>query len=243
MDADGDFVVAWESYYQDSDGCGVYAQRYAVVPVVAASSFVFETAPQCLRFTFDRDVSSTLGSDDLLVQNLTTGQTISSTQFTVSYDLGTDVADFSYSGGVLPDGNYQVTLLTAEIATPAGAPLETDHVFDFFVLAGDADRDRKVDSADLDILASNWQQTPRPFSRGDFDLSGVVDVTDLGILATNWQKSLGSNVGSVAFAPSGRTWPVPSPRPLFGNRLLDDQALRQMLLVQSGMSTTSFGVR
>ncbi|MEM7344608.1 MAG: hypothetical protein AAF485_10220, partial [Chloroflexota bacterium] len=30
MDSDGDFVVAWESYTQDTDNYGVYAQRYTV---------------------------------------------------------------------------------------------------------------------------------------------------------------------------------------------------------------------
>ncbi|MFK7904782.1 MAG: IPTL-CTERM sorting domain-containing protein [Chitinophagales bacterium] len=30
MDSDGDFVIAWESYVQDGDNYGVYAQRYAV---------------------------------------------------------------------------------------------------------------------------------------------------------------------------------------------------------------------
>ncbi len=28
MSADGDFVVAWSSFVQDSGGAGVYAQRY-----------------------------------------------------------------------------------------------------------------------------------------------------------------------------------------------------------------------
>ena len=28
MDADGDFVVAWESYFQDGDGTGIFARRY-----------------------------------------------------------------------------------------------------------------------------------------------------------------------------------------------------------------------
>jgi hypothetical protein len=30
MDSDGDFVIAWQSYWQDESGNGVYAQRYAL---------------------------------------------------------------------------------------------------------------------------------------------------------------------------------------------------------------------
>jgi hypothetical protein len=55
---------------------------------------------------------------------------------------------------------------------------------------GDANLDRSVDVADLGILASNWQQSPRVFSQGDFNYDGVVDISDLGMLATSWQKSL-----------------------------------------------------
>jgi hypothetical protein len=44
--------------------------------------------------------------------------------------------------------------------------------------------------ADLGILATNWQQSPRTFSQGDFDYSGTVDVNDLGILASHWQQQL-----------------------------------------------------
>ena len=28
MDADGDFVVVWDSYLQDGDGRGIFAQRF-----------------------------------------------------------------------------------------------------------------------------------------------------------------------------------------------------------------------
>ncbi len=37
MDADGDFVITWDSRYQDTDGYGVYAQRYGLrnLPTVA----------------------------------------------------------------------------------------------------------------------------------------------------------------------------------------------------------------
>jgi hypothetical protein len=35
MDADGDFVVAWESQEQDGSGLGVYAQRFSSAPTAA----------------------------------------------------------------------------------------------------------------------------------------------------------------------------------------------------------------
>jgi hypothetical protein len=189
MNEDGDFVVTWSSN-RPGVTQSLQAQRYAVTPAVTASAFHFATAPQQLQFSFDRDVSASLGSDDLLVQNLTTGLTVLSSQFTLLYDGASDQATFSYTGGILPDGNYRATLLAAGISTPQGATPAADYSFDFFVLAGDANRDRIVDITDLGILATNWQQSPRTFSQGDFNYDGLVDITDLGILATNWQKSL-----------------------------------------------------
>ena len=43
MDADGDFVVAWESYAQDSSGFGVYAKRYNSAGVTRGSEFRVNT--------------------------------------------------------------------------------------------------------------------------------------------------------------------------------------------------------
>jgi len=43
MDADGDFVVSWQSSGQDGDGNGVYAQRYNADGVVAGAEFLVNT--------------------------------------------------------------------------------------------------------------------------------------------------------------------------------------------------------
>jgi hypothetical protein len=190
MDATGDFIVAWWTGGSQELQRESYAQRFAIVPEVTAPSFGSDTAPQHLDFTFNHDVSNSLGADDLLVQNLTTGQTIPSQDFSLSYNTSTNAATFSYAGGILPDGNYRAALLSAGIATPQGASMAADYGFDFSVLAGDANHDGKVDVTDLGILATNWQGSGMTFSQGDFNYDGVVDVSDLGILATNWQKSL-----------------------------------------------------
>jgi hypothetical protein len=56
-------------------------------------------------------------------------------------------------------------------------------------IAGDATLDRKVDVADLGILASHWQGAGN-WSAGDFDGDGIINVNDLGLLATNWQQGV-----------------------------------------------------
>jgi hypothetical protein len=219
---DGNFVAAWRSAVQDPGGsAGVYAQLLVSAfpaPTVADSAFLFDAAPHRLRFTFNSDVSASLGLDDIVLENLTTSATIPSSDLSVAYDTNTNTATFSYTGngggfsGVLPDGNYRATLLAAGI-TFGGVPLAQNHVLDFFFLNGDANHDAKVDVADLGILASNWQRAPRTFAQGDFDYGGGVDVNDLGILASHWQQQL-----SAPAASRSRAAPSASRRP---SRLLD----------------------
>jgi hypothetical protein len=62
--------------------------------------------------------------------------------------------------------------------------------FDFFVLSGDANHDRKVDATDLGVLASNWQGMNKTFAQGDSNYDGKVDIKDLLILASHWQQTL-----------------------------------------------------
>jgi hypothetical protein len=79
-----------------------------------------------------------------------------------------------------------------------------DFNFDFFVLAADANRDRRVDINDLSILAMNWQGAGKVFSQGDFNYDGKVDAKDLGILSTRWQSVLTPPVAATP-AGAGRT--------------------------------------
>ena len=57
---------------------------------------------------------------------------------------------------------------------------------------GDANGDRMVDAADLNVLALKWQSpTENGSADGDFNGDGRVDASDLGVLALNWQQGIG----------------------------------------------------
>jgi hypothetical protein len=203
MDDDGDFCVTWGGDF--AGGYGISAQRFGVVPTVAASSFAYAKAPHKLSFTFDRDVSASLGTVDLLVRNLTTMQSIPASDFMISYDALTNIATFDYTGttagiaGMLPDGNYSATLLAAGISTIQGAPLEADYVMNFRFLQGDANGDGRVNLNDFNILAANFGQGPRDFTQGDFDYSGAVNLSDFNILAARFGQVLPAPPAAVRF--------------------------------------------
>ncbi|MEA5604841.1 beta strand repeat-containing protein, partial [Nostoc sp. UHCC 0252] len=46
IDADGDFVISWQSYYQDGSYLGIYAQRYNSAGVAQGSEFLVNTHTQ-----------------------------------------------------------------------------------------------------------------------------------------------------------------------------------------------------
>ncbi|HWP40121.1 MAG TPA: Ig-like domain-containing protein, partial [Tepidisphaeraceae bacterium] len=160
-----------------------------VAPAVSSRAFRFETGPQALQYNFSETVGSYIGASNLSLLNQTT-----STNITSSPGTSMPSAQISYTfpgllGGILPDGNYRATLQGfGDVAGNMMSP--TPDVHSFFVLGADANRDRAVNQADLDVLAGNWQQSPRTFSQADFNYDTRVDARDLYILAARWQTTL-----------------------------------------------------
>ncbi|HEY7090649.1 MAG TPA: choice-of-anchor Q domain-containing protein, partial [Tepidisphaeraceae bacterium] len=179
---------------------GAY-ERPATAATLTSMSYEFQTQ-QSVTFNFSDDASVTFSRSSYSILDRTTNQVLPS---------GTGDFGFNFDGksatlvltNVLSDGNYRVT--------SGGMTL------DFFVLNGDANRDRKVDQTDLGILSLNWGQIGRTFSQGNFDYSpdGLVNVNDLNILASHWQQSLAAPVLSPA--PPPRT---PARGPV--SRIFDD---------------------
>jgi hypothetical protein len=102
MDSDGDFVVSWQSGYQDGDNYGIYAQRYGVV------------ATGILAGTNNTDLMlypNPAKSDVFMNLEGTTGVKIMDLSGHVVKELKTGNA-FSVSG--LPSGTYIVELSQQE---------------------------------------------------------------------------------------------------------------------------------
>jgi hypothetical protein len=178
----------------------------AVAPSILSGSFQFGALPLSLVFTASENLMGTPGSlAPFNINRVSPFAFIAPTS--VNYLNNTITANFS---GILSDGNYHATVVTTGITDVAGNPLSANFNFDFFVLAADANRDRKVDQADLGILSLNWGQTGRTFSQGNFDYSpdGKVDVNDLNILASHWKQTLAAPVSS----PEVPIKPVRSPQ-------------------------------
>jgi hypothetical protein len=161
----------------------------AAAPTVAVAPFDVSVAPHGLTLTFSEDVVDTLAAGDLKVTNLTTGATVGVATMTGVAGGGYRFT-FDAPGGVLPDGNYRATIAAGDVTDRAGNALAAGAVVDFYVLGGDANRDRVVNFADLLVLARNYNGTGKGYAGGDFNYDGVVNFGDLLILARAYNKTL-----------------------------------------------------
>lgn len=156
-------------------------------PTVTAAEYVWQLAPNELRFTFSENVSASLSIADLVVSMVGGGGV---TPSGYSYDTNTNTATFLLPAP-LADGNYQATLLASGITDAAGNPMVSNYTLNFFFLAGDADHDRDVDNSDFGVFFAHFGQSSGVgFADGDFDYDGDVDNSDFGIFFSRFGSSL-----------------------------------------------------
>jgi len=170
----------------------------------APAAFTYLAAAQNLVYVFSEDVSASLAAGDLTLKNVTTNTVVPAASIHVDYSAATKRATFTFPGfvgGVLPDGNYHASLTNGSVTDVAGNALAADAGVDFFVLGGDANRDRAVDFNDLVVLAQNYNTTGKTYAQGDFNYDGKVDFNDLVILAQRYNTSLAAPAAPVVFAP------------------------------------------
>ena len=161
-------------------------------PQILSQSYEYLTR-QAVTFQFDQDVSAFLSRKDYQVVNLTTGQTLTQSAGTLTFNTTSNQATLDLTNQ-LPDGNYRLTVNASDIANSAGVPASgSPIVLDFFVLAGDANHDRSVNFQDLVVLAQNYNLAGKTSAQGNVNYSagGEVDFQDLVILAQQYNKSLG----------------------------------------------------
>ena len=161
----------------------------ALPPVVSSAVFNDDQLPQKLSFTFGRSVTGVTASA-LKIVNAVTGATV--TPSSVTYNAVTQTVTASFNTVGILEGRYTATLLSSAIVDSGGNHLDgagngvgnTNFVFSFTHLTGDANHDGVVDFRDLNTLLSYVYNTGKPgnWSVGDFNYDGVVDFKDLNLL-------------------------------------------------------------
>jgi hypothetical protein len=160
-----------------------------LAPTVAAGAFAYQTSHN-ISFSFNEDVSGTIGVEDLSVRKQGDPSDLSTNGVTKTYGVG-NVATFTYTGQI-PNGTYHGKLITAGVTDAAGNAVSSDGGFDFFVLAADGNRNGTVEITDFNILAANFGKSGETFTQGNYDYSsdGTITLLDFNVLAANFGKQV-----------------------------------------------------
>jgi hypothetical protein len=170
-------------------------------PNITAASFIYQTAPQRLSFTFNRDVQSSLSSNSVLVQRLVPNPANIPTSNPV-WDGTSNTVIFNFTG-ILPDGDYRATL------DVAGA----HYVLNFFFMQGDLNHDRTVTISDFIDLSAHFNQSPATWPQGDLNYDGSVTISDFIDLASKFNASLGPPPPAAAAASATEIQNLAKTRP------------------------------
>lgn len=167
-------------------GFDVNAQNFTIDTIAPSVSFGFD-------FEYDQRISA-LPSEivdlgGVTLTNLNDGTILTGSDLTIIE--GDATIWIKKATGLLSDGNWK---LTGPGATDSAGNQSEPFDFDFFVLAGDANRDRVVNFNDVLTVAQNYGTSNNSFSTGNFDYSsnGLVDFGDLLIVAQNYNVSVPS---------------------------------------------------
>lgn len=155
---------------------------YGIVGTATPTSgtFLNATAPHAIEIVYNAPLSGAPAAGAMTVQNLDTNAVF--TPVSAIYTAATQTARFTF-GGALPEGTYRATY-TGGFA------------FTFSHLPGDATGDRRVSTADFNVMAGNFGAgSGKTFQQGDFTYDGVVDSSDFALFATQYGKQLGAVAG------------------------------------------------
>jgi hypothetical protein len=185
-------------------------------PVVGSAEILYDAAPHRLLFHFSEAV---VGADNPLAYTLvneTTGQTFLPQQLSVSYDPLTFTSTLGLRSprGVLPDGDYTISLNASLITDIAANPLDPFSFSTFFLL-GDVNRDRTIDHLDFNTLFRNFGATGdrATFSAGDLNFDQTVGFADFQIMELAFGRTLDIQSPVVPPLPLRPTTKSPARRP------------------------------
>ena len=159
-----------------------------VAPTLTGSVFNFLTS-QNLQFTFSEDVGGGISVANFGLKDVTNNLSIPGSSLAMSYAPNTATVTFpGFANGILSDADWEMKV-SGDVRDIAGNNF-AGTLFDFFFINGDANRDRRVNLADFNIVASNFGQTNRNFTQGDFNYDGNVNLIDFNVLAARFGRSL-----------------------------------------------------
>jgi hypothetical protein len=177
-------------------------------PAQNSFDFRFDDSPSDhkMYIDFSEDIFGFTATDPV-VKYLTLGIFLDSSYFRIeNFSGGTN--DFYYDvtpgNDQLPDGDYEITIPAGAAQDWAGNP-NVQTMWNFWFLGGDANRDRKVDTQDFNILSGHFGNSGEVFSEGNFnyDAGGNVDSQDFNLFVSKYGKKLPPLSGAIVSPAQG----------------------------------------
>ncbi len=185
-----------------------------IAPTLTAPAAFNFLISQNLTFQFSENVGQTLSVADLALLNLTNSTSVPSASIALNFVPNTATFTFpGFANGILPDADYRARMTGDDLTDVAGNQF-VGVQFDFFFLNGDANRDRRVNLVDFNIVAANFGGTNKNFGQGDFNYDRLVNLADFNVLASRF----GAVLAPAATGPS------------FGNQGFSDETIEEELL-------------
>lgn len=163
---------------------------------VTSATFNAGSLPLTVDLTFSGDIGGTLAAGDVTVMRVSDGAAVGVASVATG---GAASARITLAGGALVDGNYRLTLPAGSVGSGATAMTDAFN-FDFFLFAGDFNRDRRINIDDFGTMAINFNRAGT-ISEGDADYSGAVDISDFAIVATRFNQQLPAGASAARMLP------------------------------------------
>jgi hypothetical protein len=180
--------------YVGANGRGVQVGDIIPPPTVTSSVFNY-LLNQSVQMTFSQPMdAATITASDLSVQLVDAQGNVTGPLLhpnSVTPGSGNSFV-FGFTT-LLANGNYRATLPIGSVSDSNGAATTAAFSLDYFVLAGDANRDRTVNTADFQIWRNHAGQSPAAFDVGDFNYDNTVNTGDFQI----WRNNAGTTVAMV----------------------------------------------
>jgi hypothetical protein len=170
-------------------------RTFLTVPVTSNFNFGFETTHSLIVDISvpvnpgQPQVTDAMTNTDLTLEIAKTDTNVPASSIVLSNPTGQQ-GTFTFTnlpGAILADGNYRASI-SKQSVVHGGDQMSADAIRDFYVFAGDANRDRSVNSDDFNILATNFGLSGKTFSQGNFnyDPAGLVNSDDFNVMASRF---------------------------------------------------------
>ena len=164
-------------------------------PTITSSAFQVDLDVPTFQLVLSEASNVVMLATQYSLKNRTTNAFLNNANLATQYSSLNQTVSITapgLSGGLFADGNYRFEFNNGvgfPIFDLAGNPISLSGTWDFYSLAGDANRDRMVDTFDFNILAGNFGSGDK-FSLADFNYDNTVDSQDFTILVGKFGKRL-----------------------------------------------------